>query len=58
MLKTKKILAVAAAGFALGIGGTALAVGGPNESGNSGHFNPQSNPCQGTSNQPNCPGPH
>jgi hypothetical protein len=35
-----------------------LATGGPNTSGSSGHFNPNSNPCQGSSDQPNCPGPH
>ena len=37
--------------------GAALAVGGPNEAGNSGKFHPQSNPCQGPSNHPHCPGP-
>jgi hypothetical protein len=36
----------------------ALAVGGPNEAGNSGHFHPNSGPCQGPNDQPNCPGPH
>ena len=35
----------------------AFAVGGPNSPGNSGKFNPNSNPCQGPSDQPNCPGP-
>ena len=38
--------------------GVALAVGGPNAAGNSGHFKPNSNPCQGPNDQPNCPGPH
>lgn len=37
--------------------GSVLAVGGPNEAGNSGWFKPNSNPCQGQSDQPNCPGP-
>lgn len=38
--------------------GPAYAFGGPNSAGNSGHFQPNSNPCQGSSDQPNCPGPH
>ncbi len=36
----------------------ALAVGGPNEAGKSGHFHPQKNPCAAGPNQPHCPGPH
>ena len=36
---------------------TAFAVGGPNSPGNSGHFKPNSGPCQGPNDQPNCPGP-
>lgn len=39
------------------VGPGALAFGGPNSAGNSGHFQPQSNPCQGPNDQPNCPGP-
>ena len=35
-----------------------LGFGGPNSAGNSGHFQPHSNPCQGPNDQPNCPGPH
>lgn len=44
--------------LALMVAGPAYAVGGPNEAGNSGKFKPNSNPCGGTSDQPNCPGPH
>jgi len=44
--------------LALMAAGPAYAVGGPNEAGNSGKFNPNSNPCSGGSDQPNCPGPH
>jgi hypothetical protein len=36
---------------------TAIAVGGPNEAGNSGKFHPHSNPCQSDADQPHCPGP-
>ena len=38
--------------------GPAYAFGGPNSAGSSGHFHPNSNPCQGPNDQPNCPGPH
>ena len=51
--------AVAAAGLAIATaGGAALAVGGPNEAGNSGKFHPKSQPCQGSNDHPNCPGRH
>ena len=50
-------LAAVTAALALLAAGPAYAVGGPNSPGQSGHFNPQSNPCQGPSDQPNCPGP-
>jgi hypothetical protein len=53
----RKVAAVTAA-LALLAAGPAHAVGGPNEAGNSGKFQPQSTPCQGGGNQPNCPGPH
>lgn len=36
----------------------ALGFGGPNSAGNSGHFQPNSNPCASANDQPNCPGPH
>jgi hypothetical protein len=36
----------------------ALAVGGPNEAGNSGHFHPQKNPCTANPDHPHCPGKH
>jgi hypothetical protein len=52
-----KVAAVTAA-LALMAAGPAYAVGGPNEAGNSGKFNPTTNPCQGQNDQPNCPGPH
>jgi hypothetical protein len=48
-LLTAAVMAVMAA--------PAFAVGGPNSPGDSGKFNPNSNPCQGPSDQPNCPGP-
>ena len=38
--------------------GPVLAVGGPNEAGNSGHFHPKSNPCKSNPDHPRCPGPH
>ena len=58
MLKTKKVLAVALAGATLGVAGAAFGFGGPNSAGQSGHFQPQSSPCQGSNDQPNCPGGH
>jgi hypothetical protein len=58
VLNAKKALAAAVAGLTLGITGAAFAVGGPNEAGQSEHFQPQSQPCQGPQDQPNCPGPH
>ena len=58
MLNVKKALAAAVAGLTLGIAGVAFGVGGSNESGQSGHFNPNTPPCQGPNDQPNCPGPH
>jgi hypothetical protein len=54
----KKTLAAVFAIAALAAAPTALAFGGPNSAGNSGHFHPLSNPCQGPNDQPNCPGPH
>ena len=51
--------ALAAAALVIaGAGGAALAVGGPNEAGKSGHFKPKSPPCQGPNDHPNCPGKH
>jgi hypothetical protein len=54
-----RIRRIAALGAALALmaSGPAYAVGGPNSPGNSGHFNPNSAPCQGPNDQPNCPGP-
>jgi hypothetical protein len=49
--------AAVAASLALIAAAPAYAVGGPNSPGNSGHFKPNSNPCQGPNDQPNCPGP-
>jgi len=54
--RMRKIAAFATA-VALMASGPAYAVGGPNSPGNSGHFNPNSGPCQGPNDQPNCPGP-
>jgi hypothetical protein len=58
VLKTKKVLAAALAGATLAVAATAFGFGGPNSSGNSGHFNPNSNPAQGGSDHPKAPGPH
>jgi hypothetical protein len=52
----RKAGAVAVAS-ALVAAGPAYAVGGPNSPGNSGKFNPNSGPCQGPNDQPNCPSP-
>jgi hypothetical protein len=49
--------AAVAASLALMLAGPAYGVGGPNSPGKSGKFNPQSSPCQGPNDQPNCPGP-
>jgi hypothetical protein len=49
---------VAAGAVAVSAPAAAFAVGGPNEAGKSGHFHPQSNPCDGKNNHPNCPGKH
>jgi hypothetical protein len=58
MRNLRKVAALAAA-LALLAAGPAYAVGGPNSPGGSGKFNPNSSPCQGPSDQPNCPGgPH
>jgi hypothetical protein len=54
--RIRKAAAVAAA-LALFAAGPAYAVGGPNSPGKSGKFNPNSGPCQGPNDQPNCPGP-
>lgn len=53
----RRTLALACA-LAMAVAAPAAAVGGPNAAGNSGHFNPTSNPCQSANDQPNCPGPH
>jgi len=59
-MSRRKALAgiVAALAVAISAPASAFAVGGPNEAGDSGHFHPQSNPCDGKNNHPNCPGPH
>lgn len=57
-MKQKKLAAILAV-IALGVAAPgASAVGGPNEAGNSGHFHPNSGPCDGKANHPHCPGPH
>lgn len=43
--------------FMLAPAGTAAAVGGPNEAGNSGKFHPHSKPCDNKNNHTHCPGP-
>lgn len=55
--RIRKVAALVAAIMLMAVG-PAYAFGGPNSAGNSGHFHPNSNPCQGTNDQPNCPGPH
>jgi hypothetical protein len=52
-----KVAALAAA-MALMAAGPAYGVGGPNEAGNSGKFQPKTAPCQSDNNHPHCPGPH
>jgi hypothetical protein len=56
----RRLVASAAATLALLAGsvGTAFAVGGPNQAGNSGHFKVKSNPCQADADHPKCPGKH
>ena len=55
---TRKALAGVVAVKAMVISApAAFAVGGRNSPGQSGKFNPNSNPCQGPNDQPNCPGP-
>lgn len=58
-MNKKRICRITAFGAALALmaSGPAYAVGGPNSPGSSGHFNPNSAPCQGPNDQPNCPGP-
>jgi hypothetical protein len=51
-------VAALAAAIMLMAAGPAYAFGGPNSAGNSGHFQPNSHPCQSENDQPNCPGPH
>jgi hypothetical protein len=47
VINVKKALAAAVAGLTLGIAGVAFGVGGTNESGQSGHFNPQTRLARG-----------
>jgi hypothetical protein len=54
--RIRKAAALSAA-LALMASGPAFAVGGPNSPGSSGKFNPNSAPCQGPNDQPNCPSP-
>jgi hypothetical protein len=58
-MSTKRIRKVTALGAVLALmaSGPAYAVGGPNSPGDSGKFNPNSGPCQGPTDQPNCPSP-
>lgn len=53
----RRILAAACA-LTLAVAAPAVAVGGPNAAGNSGHFKPNSAPCSSSNDHPNCPGPH
>jgi hypothetical protein len=57
MSKPIRKAAALAAALALLSAGPAYAVGGPNEAGNSGKFHPNSGPCDGANNHPNCSGP-
>jgi hypothetical protein len=57
MSKFSKRVAAGAVALVLAAAAPAAAVGGPNSPGNSGHFNPNSGPCQGPNDQPNCPSP-
>jgi hypothetical protein len=57
MNKRIRSIAALAATVALMVAGPAYGVGGPNSPGKSGKFNPNSGPCQGPNDQPNCPGP-
>jgi hypothetical protein len=57
MSKRIRRIAALTATMALVAASPAFAVGGPNSPGQSGKFNPNSNPCQGPNDQPNCPGP-
>jgi len=52
--RIRKVSALCAA-LALMASGPAYAVGGPNSPGESGKFNPNSGPCQGPNDHPNCP---
>jgi hypothetical protein len=53
----RKVIGLACA-IALAVAAPAAAVGGPNAAGNSGHFKPNTSPCQSANDHPNCPGPH
>jgi hypothetical protein len=55
--RIRKLAALTAA-IALMAVGPAAAFGGPNSSGKSGHFHPNSGPCDSDNNHPHCPGPH
>jgi hypothetical protein len=58
-MKRKRLLVVLTSlALSLSAPSAAFAVGGPNEAGNSGRFHPQSQPCVGKADHPNCPGPH
>lgn len=55
----RKFLAGVLATMALAIPvAPAMAFGGPNSAGGSGHFHPHSGPCDGMNDHPHCPGPH
>jgi hypothetical protein len=57
-MKRKALVGLVSA-FAMAVSApAALAVGGPNEAGNSGHFHPNSGPCVSNPDHPHCPGPH
>jgi hypothetical protein len=58
VLMRRKAIAGVVAVAAMAISApAAFAVGGPNSPGQSGKFKPNSGPCQGPNDQPNCPGP-
>jgi len=58
MRKRISQVAALAAAMALMAAGPAYGVGGPNEAGNSGKFQPKTAPCQSDNDHPHCPGPH
>jgi len=56
-MRIRKLAALTGA-IALLASSPAAAVGGPNAAGQSGHFHPNSGPCDSSNDHPHCPGPH